>query len=221
MNLSLKSFKEFQFVPASKNFEAKKLIFCLHGRGDTLLGIRKLKHRLKLKEWSFLFVNAPDPWTTDTGFQGFSWYGRYPKHREGIERSLKLLNLALMELEMQGFSREHTVLFGFSQGCVMSLELALRSTRPFFGVLGVSGTVFDTQLLIDQLKEQAMRTPILMVHGTKDELLDFDRVESKARELQRFLPHFEFLALDKGHSLTEEDYPILKEAILKWEQDFH
>lgn len=218
--MQFQSFKEIQFVKAKKAEPSSKyLMICLHGRGDTLLGVRKLRHRLKLDHWNYLFMNAPDNWTTESGFEGFSWYPRMPHVEEGIERSLKMLRLLLMELEVQGFPRENILLYGFSQGCVMSLELALRSPRPFFGVIGSSGTIFRAQDLIDQLKEQAMRTPILMIHGISDEMLEIARVRSKAQQLQEFLPNFEFLEVDKKHNMAEFEYPIIREKVLEWEED--
>ena len=128
-SLNLKSFEEHHFVPAKTN--GNFLAVCLHGRGSNLLWLRKIRHRLKLDDFSYLFLNAPDPWTSEEGHQGFSWYGKIPDHREGIARSLKHLELLMTELEKYGFTRDKIMLVGFSQGCVMSLELALRSHVPF------------------------------------------------------------------------------------------
>ena len=118
---------------------------CLHGRGSNLLWLRKIRHRLKLDDFSYLFLNAPDPWTSEEGHQGFSWYGKIPDHREGFHDHLKQLEQLMTELEKYGFTRDKIMLVGFSQGCVMSLELALRSPVPFFGVLGISGTIFQSE----------------------------------------------------------------------------
>ena len=61
----------------------------------------------------------------------------------------------------------------------MSLELALRSHVPFFGVLGISGTIFKPEELLEAMPEPASQTPVLMIHGTKDELLTMDKVRPK------------------------------------------
>ena len=44
-------------------------------------------------------------------------------------KEAELLESLLVELEQRGYKRENIVLFGFSQGCLMSLELAIRSKR--------------------------------------------------------------------------------------------
>ena len=213
-SLNLKSFEEHHFVPAKTN--GNFLAVCLHGRGSNLLWLRKIRHRLKLDDFSYLFLNAPDPWTSEEGHQGFSWYGKIPDHREGISRSLRHLELLMTELEKYGFTRDKIMLVGFSQGCVMSLELALRSPVPFFGVLGISGTIFQPKELLEAMPDPATQTPILMIHGTRDELLTMDKVRPKAHLVMEEMPYFEFIEVDKGHDLETFEYPIYIDKINEW-----
>ena len=79
---------------------------------SNLLWLRKIRHRLKLDDFSYLFLNAPDPWTSEEGHQGFSWYGKIPDIIE-IARSLKHLELLMTELEKYGFTRDKIMLVGF------------------------------------------------------------------------------------------------------------
>ena len=213
-SLNLKSFQEHHFVPAKT--AGKFLAVCLHGRGSNLLWLRKIRHRLKLDDFNYLFLNAPDPWTSDDGHQGFSWYGKIPEHREGIVRSLKLLEQLMRELERYGFTRDKIMLVGFSQGCVMSLELALRSPIPFFGVLGISGTIFKPSELLEAMPEPATQTPVFMIHGTRDELLDLEKVRCKVKIVMEEMPYFEFMEVDKGHDLETFEYSIYIDKINEW-----
>ena len=213
-SLQLKSFNEYHYLPAKK--DAAFLAVCLHGRGSTLLGLRKIRHRLKLDDFDYLFMNAPDPWVSEDGYEGFSWYGKVPEHRSGILRSLKLLEQLMIELEQVGYSRDRILLVGFSQGCVMSLELALRSHIPFFGVIGISGTIFDPEDLLNKMPEPASQTPVLMIHGTQDELIDIDRVKAKVALISEEMPFFEFMEVSKGHSLEAFEYPIFIDSINEW-----
>ena len=213
-SLQLKSFNEYHFLPAKES--AKFLAVCLHGRGSTLLGLRKIRHRLKLEDFDYLFMNAPDPWISEDGYEGFSWYGKVPDHRSGMFRSLALLEQLMTELEQVGYTRDRILLVGFSQGCVMSLELALRSQIPFFGVIGISGTIFDPKDLLTNMPESASQTPVLMIHGTQDELIDIDKVKAKVALVSEEMPFFEFIEVTKGHSLEEFEYPIFIERINEW-----
>ncbi len=213
-SLNLISFGEHHFIPAKST--GKFLAVCLHGRGSNLLWLRKIRHRLKLDDFSYLFLNAPDPWTSEEGHQGFSWYGKIPEHRKGILRSLQLLERLMSELEKYGFTRDKILLVGFSQGCVMSIELALRSNIPFFGVLGISGTIFSPVDLLAAMPEPATQTPVFMIHGTNDELLTIDKVRPKAQIIMEEMPYFEFMEVDKGHNLETFEYALYVDKINEW-----
>lgn len=215
-SLQLRSFDEYHYLPAKSS--GKFLAVCLHGRGSTLLGLRKIRHRLKLDDFDYLFLNAPDSWISEDGYEGFSWYAEAPDHGPGIRRSLGMLEELMIELAEAGFSRDRILLVGFSQGCVMSLELALRSEIPFFGVLAISGTIFNPEDLLQSMSDLATQTPIFMIHGTSDDLLNIDKVRNKVALLMQEMPFFEFMEVDKGHALEAFEYPIYVEKINEWKR---
>jgi phospholipase/carboxylesterase len=65
-----------------------------------------------------------------------------------------------------------TVLGGFSQGAMVSLDLALRSTHPFAGLLLLSGTHLAANEWAAAF-EARRGLPVFMSHGEQDEMLPF------------------------------------------------
>src|SRR5688500_6297058 len=125
------------------NANSKDLLIALHGLGDSMEGYRWVPRVLQMPNVSVLRVNAPDAY-----YGGFSWYDFAPDPAPGVERSYRLLESMLDGLPEKGFRTERTVLFGFSQGCLMSFEAGLRYQRKFAGVIGVSGYVHEPNRLL-------------------------------------------------------------------------
>src|SRR5678810_743439 len=126
-----------EFVPAHDP-ASRRLFVMLHGLGDSTAGYRWVPALLKLPWMNYLLVNAPDPY-----YGGFSWYDFAGNPGPGIQRSRKLLFELLDAQRAAGFPSEQTVLFGFSQGCLMTVDVGFRYPHLLAGLIGISGYVFE------------------------------------------------------------------------------
>src|SRR5438046_1599886 len=116
--------------------ESRDLLIALHGLGDSREGYRFLPEVLRIPTLNVLLVNAPDAY-----YGGFSWYDFAADPGPGVERSYRALELLLEDCERDGYFADRTMLFGFSQGCLMSVETGLRYKKRLAGIIGVSGYV--------------------------------------------------------------------------------
>ena len=193
--------------PAAENTE--NTIIVLHGRGDSMEGFTWMPSTLALPA-NYLFVNAPDPYYT-----GYSWYDLAPNQAPGIVRSRKLLDQLFAELKTHGIKFAHTVLFGFSQGCLMTLEWGLRSQYRLAGYIGISGFCFDPEKLFDELGPHAKQTPILVTHGYHDEVLPFSHTESQISWLKQKGLNINWKAYEKSHTIDpKQEIEDLREFFL-------
>ncbi|MSU34117.1 MAG: serine esterase [Pedosphaera sp.] len=175
----------------SADTASRRLIVVLHGLGDSLRGWEWLPDELRLPWLNTLLVNAPDDY-----HGGFSWYDLYGDPGVGIRRSRALIHDLLDNTRASGFPSDQTVLLGFSQGCVMTLDAGLRYGESLAGLVGISGYVFDQEALVKELKPHARAVPILVTHGTRDPLLDI----APSREQIGFLQQ-------AGLNVTWREYP--------------
>lgn len=176
-----------------------KLVVVLHGRGDSSAGFHWMPQALALPGVSYLLVNAPDPW-----YGGRSWYDLPPAHLAGIDRSRALLDALFAEIFAQDYTAEDTVLFGFSQGCLMTLEWGGRSDLPLAGCCGVSGYVGDVDALMEELSPAAMARPWLVTHGRHDEVLPFGVTEAQMEILREVGLPVDFRGYDKTHTIDAD-----------------
>lgn len=196
-----------ELLPA-RDTTSPRLMVVLHGLGDSMDGYRWLPDELRLPWLSYLLVNAPDDY-----FGGYSWYDIYGEAGPGVVRSRRLLTGLLAGLPAQGFPHEHVVLFGFSQGCLMTLETGLRYPHRLAGLVGISGYVQDVKLLVQELSPLARQTRILMTHGTQDPLLPIAPVRRQVEVLRA-------AGLDLSWQEFEKQHTIAGEAELSVIRDF-
>lgn len=191
------------FVPAPAG--GRRLMVVLHGLGDSLEGFTVLPHLLGLPSLNYLLVNAPDPYVI-----GYAWYD-IERPEPGVLRSRARLQRLLANLAAQGWAPADTVLFGFSQGCLMALDVALRHPEPFAGIVGVSGYLFAPERLEAELHPRAREQAVLMTHGTHDELLPVERTRAQAQSLQRMGVAVAWHEFPKAHTLDPaEELPLIR-----------
>src|SRR5437899_3093195 len=131
-----------EFIPAEQK-DSRRLLVMLHGLGDSIAGYRWLPEALNLRSLNILLVNAPDDY-----YGGYSWYDFTGDIVPGVTRSRKLLFELLDTQRAKGFPTQQTILGGFSQGCLMSIEVGLRYPHLFAGLIGISGYVCEPNTLL-------------------------------------------------------------------------
>jgi phospholipase/carboxylesterase len=166
---------------------------------------------------NYLLVNAPDSY-----YGGYSWYdivmtgpvtSDHAASEPGVRRSIKLLSGLLDAQRNLGFQTEETILFGFSQGCLMTLETGLRYPHRFAGLIGVSGYVLDPQKLLRERSLVAREQRILVTHGRQDPLIPFPSVKQQMELLRAGGVQIDWREFNKPHTIIEEEIETVREFI--------
>jgi phospholipase/carboxylesterase len=199
---------ETELIPAEQASEPR-LMIVLHGLGDSMEGYRWLPQAMGLPWLNYLLVNAPDRYYT-----GFSWYDFDGEPGVGIERSRKLLFDLLDKSRGQGFPAEKIVLFGFSQGCLMTIELGARYPHVLAGLVGVSGYVHEPEQLVRELSPQARQQRFLITHGTNDPLLPINEVRLQMEILRQAGLKIDWREFAKPHTIAgEAEVSVLRDFV--------
>lgn len=189
------------FIPAADK-SSRRLWVMLHGLGDSVEGYRWMPQAFQLPGMNYLLVNAPDDY-----FGGFSWFefaedANPAVMRPGVERSRQLLFQLLDAQRAAGFSSEQTILGGFSQGCLMSLDVGTRYPHKLAGVVGISGYVCEPERVVQELSPVAKDQKFLVTHGTYDPLLPLDLTHEQIKLLQRAGLNIRWHEFRKEHTIA-------------------
>lgn len=76
---------------------------------------------------------------------------------------------------------EQVVLFGFSQGTMMSLHVAPRREDEVAGIVAISGRLLRPELLVDEV---VSRPSVLLIHGDQDDVVPPQSMPQAAEALQ-------------------------------------
>ncbi len=185
----------------------KQLVVVLHGRGDSANGFLWLQEALAIDSLDFLLLSAPNAY-----YVGFSWYDLPPDQLPGIVRSRTLLEEVLTQTENDGYLPERTFLFGFSQGCLLTLEFAARHARRLAGYIGISGYVYDPEALLRELNPEVNQGDWLITHGTEDELLPVASTREQIRRLNTGGFRIDYREFPKPHTIDlERELPEIRQ----------
>lgn len=189
---------ETEFHPAADR-QSRKLLVALHGLGDSTAGYRWMPQALRLPWLNYLLVNAPDEY-----YGGYSWYDFSGDEGKGIRRSRAELFTLLDQQRAGGFASEDTFLFGFSQGCLMTVDVGFRYPHKLAGLIGVSGYVHEPETLLRELSPVAKSQRMLFTHGTADPVIPSSQVRQQVEKLQQAGLPIEWSEFPKAHTIAGE-----------------
>jgi phospholipase/carboxylesterase len=204
----MRAMLETEFYPATQK-DSKRLLIALHGLGDSTAGYRWMPSALRLPWLNYLLVNAPDDY-----YGGYSWYDFAGNPGPGIERSRKLLFALLDAQRANGFPTEETVLFGFSQGCLMTVDVGFRYPYQFAGLIGVSGYVHEPARLLQELSSVAKEQRMLFTHGTQDPLIPCAEVRKQVDGLKAAGLNITWREFAKVHTIAgDEELDVIRDFV--------
>ncbi len=167
----------------------RSIVVFLHGYGANGADLLGLADPLGEHLPDTLFV-APDAPETIPGMPGaFQWFpipwidgSSEEESMRGMVSAVDDLNAFLDALMVdEDVLPEQVVLFGFSQGTMMSLHVAPRREDAVAGVVAFSGRLLDPEALPEQV---VSRMPVLLVHGDSDDVVPPQSLPEAAEGLQ-------------------------------------
>ena len=156
-----------------KGLEIENAIILLHGYGGDGQDISMLSlgWRRHLPNTIFICPNGHEKCAINpTGYQWFDLSKDDPEYilNESKKAETKL-NKFIDEIKNEfNIENDKICLSGFSQGCMMSLNLGLISDKRYNCVVGFSGKIINQEYL---KKKKNVDADILMIHGDADEIV--------------------------------------------------
>ena len=156
-----------------KGLEIENAIILLHGYGGDGQDISMLSlgWRRHLPNTIFICPNGHEKCAINpTGYQWFDLSKDDPDYilnesKKAETKLNKFINEIKNEFKLQN---NKICLSGFSQGCMMSLNLGLISDQRYNCIVGFSGKIINQEYLT---KKKNVDADILMIHGDADEIV--------------------------------------------------
>ena len=201
-----------RLAPTSGN-KPKQLVILLHGYGADGTDLIDLGRAWQpwLPDAAFFAPHAPDPlpYEAASGRQWFPLTMRDPHERwRGVNAAAPGLDALIdAELAAHGLDARHLALVGFSQGTMMALHVGLRRPAPLAAIVGLSGLL----VLPDGTGPESLtaaiqsRPPVLLTHGSEDEVIPADAMFMSAEALASAdVPTEWHLSAGIGHGIDDD-----------------
>jgi phospholipase/carboxylesterase len=196
-----------EFIPATQK-DSRRLMVMLHGLGDSVDGYHWLPQAMNLPWLNFLLVNAPDEY-----YDGWSWFD-LDNQPPGVLRSRKLLFDLLDELRAKDFPAGQITLGGFSQGCLMTIDVGLRYPHKLAGLVGISGWVYELEKMLQEMPPAAKEQRLLATHGLFDTVIPIARVREQMQTLKAAGLDATWREFTKAHTIHgEEELAVIREFV--------
>ena len=153
--------------------EIKNAIVLLHGYGGDGKDISMLTLNWKRHMPNTIFICPNGHEVCSINPSGFQWFDLTRDDPDYIlEQSIKAeekIKVFINEIKNEfNLKNNQICLSGFSQGCMMSLNVGLTSEEKFSCIVGFSGKIINQNNLKSRIKNS---TDILLVHGDADQVV--------------------------------------------------
>ena len=157
-------------IKPENNMSIKHAVILLHGYGGDGKDISMLTLNWKrfLPNTIFLCPNGHEKCGINPA--GFQWFDLTRDDSEYILEQSKKAEIKLKQFIKEvkseyGLKNSQICLSGFSQGCMMSINLGLTNSEEYNCIIGFSGKVINSE---DLIKRKTSSTKMLLMHGDKD-----------------------------------------------------
>ncbi len=198
--------------------EINNAIILLHGYGGDGKDISMLSLNWKRHLPNTIFICPNGHEQCSINPSGFQWFDLTKEDQDYIlEESIKAENKLYQfidEIKNEfSLTNNKICLSGFSQGCMMSLNLGLTTNEKFNCVVGFSGKIIDQKNL--KLRKKSS-TDTLLIHGDSDQVVPPDfMLEAKDFLIRNNVEIKSHLIKDCDHHIPVEASSIALNYILK------
>ena len=205
-------------IKPEDNVEIKNAIILLHGYGGDGKDISLLSLNWKRHLTNTIFICPNGHETCQINPSGFQWFDLTkddPQYilQETIKAENKL-NHFINEIKNEfNLESKKICLSGFSQGCMMAINLGLTSSQEYNCIVGFSGKIINEKNLKSRIQSL---TNTLLIHGELDQVVQANfMLEAKDFFIRNNIEIQTHLIKNCDHNIPIEASSIALNYILK------
>ena len=205
-------------IKPENGIEIKNAIILLHGYGGDGkdISILSLNWKRHLPNTVFICPNGHETCAINSsGYQWFDLTKNDPNYiLEEAIKSESIIKQFIYEIKQEfNLTNNQICLSGFSQGCMMSLNVGLTSEEKFLCIVGFSGKIINQNDLKNRIKNF---TDTFLIHGDTDQIVpSIHLLEAKDFLIRNSVPIQTLMIKNCDHNIPIEASSTALNYILK------
>ncbi|MFK8377586.1 alpha/beta hydrolase [Capnocytophaga canimorsus] len=205
---------EYIIKESTKKSKNTPVIFMLHGYGSNEQDLFSFANELP-EQYTIISLRAPYKLSDF----GYAWYaidfdadkGKWSDNKQAIESRDLIVNFIEEACKAHKLDAKNVTLLGFSQGCILSLAVALSYPQKIKNVIGLSGYLNKDILKQDFEKQNFTGLNIYVSHGASDQIIPVEWARATAPELQRLHINFVYEEFPVGHGVSPQNFYLFRD----------
>lgn len=190
------------------------LLILLHGYGSDENDLFAFANEMP-KELLIISLRAPhkiNPY-------GYAWYAinfdanqKKWNNLEQAKDAMKSINKCIeTACSLYNINNSNISILGFSQGCILSIALALNYPKKFKNIIGLSGYICEDFLNQNYQKEKHKHLDFYCSHGISDQVIPVEWARKTPKFLKKLKINYKYSEFPTGHGITPQNFFEFKE----------
>ena len=142
-------------------------IITVHGWMGDVESMEPITKAIRIPNTRWILPQAPYPLEQ----KGFSWFSGSEKSGWKFQKSFNMLDKIIEREQEKGISAESIFLLGFSQGATLAMIYTASRKFSLGGIISIAGFIRNAEKFRKKATTANHKTPILLIHGTKDQII--------------------------------------------------
>jgi len=185
------------------------LLVLLHGYGSDENDLFSFAQELPEKLF-ILSLRAPHPLSP----YGYAWYAinfdaeqnKWNDVNQAKTSMKTILDCVEKACDLYHLDSKNVNLLGFSQGCILSMALALNHPKRFKNIIGLSGYLCEEFLEKPLPKEDFFHLDFYCSHGNSDQVIPVDWARKTPKILNEFGVRHHYNEFPVGHGVSPQNF---------------
>lgn len=205
---------EYIIKDSTKKSKNTPVIFMLHGYGSNEQDLFSFANELP-EQYTVISLRAPYKLSDF----GYAWYaidfdankGKWSDDRQAAESRDLIAEFIDQACKHYKLDAKNVTLIGFSQGCILSLAVALSYPHRVKNVIGLSGYL-NTDILKQGYENQNFAGLSMYVsHGTSDQVIPVEWARETEPHLQKLQVDLVYEEFPVGHGVSPQNFYSFRE----------
>ena len=204
--------KKIDYNRFTKSDNPHKAIVAIHGWGGNKNSFSPFVKNIKVDnvEWflpeaPYLVKDAP-PINSDNidndGLSRKSWTYKKENGTWEVKEPITMLKTFLNDIVFKQYNPSDVYFIGFSQGAAVCYECVMGIEKELGGIFPIGGFLFKDSEKDKMVSAFNMKTPILIGHGIKDDVIPIEKSKIAYNKLLKEGANVKFYDYNGGHKIS-------------------